>query len=531
MAQKDIQDIADYMKQLDESKKAEDQAYEQALKEQEEFYAEEDAELDDDEVIDPATMGFIDDADSQDESDAFYSEDEEKDTFEEDVSDCQETEVEEAEEQGSIEIEVYNEDGFGKWFVQDVMKNVPGVEAKQKKVLPNGDLLVKVSGSKTDLEKAFAFYIGKKTYAELSQDDKEDFESRLVFDDGDTLAEADYRETVAHCLDPIGVKASTANLVSKDTCQYSMIKEEKAKRQAARMFKALRENDFTELSDSDLDALDTIKDAVDNNEKMDPEHEKVWKLMLSQMGYTPEEWDKMTPEQREKEWKRHEDWDKSMISKTGFAKYHVGVDPKAGKKYRYQNQYDVVDPSAGEHVITQFNPDYSADDSMYQHPAAFKRQAKKDAAAIEQSDKEKAAKEAMKKARGKDTWDSQDFAQMTQALDGKQRKELMNQLIADIEADNKDNPRKAGEEIMFVKNLFGKKLTLRDIAKAWGKTAPGVMKFSDETIDIWKKTLREFNIKSSASFASMPKNKFDQFLAALKKNMGERRKGSIVSGK
>ena len=98
---------------------------------------------------------------------------------------------------------------------------------------------------------------------------------------------------------------------------------------------------------------------------------------------------------------------------------------------------------------------------------------------------------------------------MTQALDGKQRKELMNQLIADIEADNKDNPRKAGEEIMFVKNLFGKKLTLRDIAKAWGKTAPGVMKFSDETIDIWKKTLREFNIKSSASFASMPKNKFD----------------------
>lgn len=365
----------------------------------------------------------------------------------------------------------------------------------------------------------------------MSQDDKEDFESRLVFDDGDTLAEADYREAVAHCLDPIGVKASTANLVSKDTCQYSMIKEEKARRQAARMLKALREDDFTELSDKDLETLDTIKDAIDNGEKMDAVHDKIWKLILSQMGYTPEEWDKMTPEEQQKEWKRHEDWEKSLVSKSGFARYHIGIDPKTGKKYRYQNQYDVIDPSTGDHVVTQFNPDYTADDSMYQHPSAFKRQAKKDAAAIEKGDKEKAAREAMKKARGKDTWDSYDFAQMTQALDGKQRKELMNQLIADIEDDNKDDPRKAGEEIMFVKKLFGKKLTLRDIAKAWGKTAPGVMKFSDETIAIWQKTLNDFGIRSTAAFSSMPKAKFDQFLVALKQNMDSRRKGSIVAGK
>ena len=47
---------------------------------------------------------------------------------------------------------------------------------------------------------------------------------------------------------------------------------------------------------------------------------------------------------------------------------------------------------------------------MLQHPAAAKRQAKKDAEAIEQMDKEKISKDAMAKARGKDTWDLYDFA-------------------------------------------------------------------------------------------------------------------------
>ena len=148
----------------------------------------------------------------QDESDAFYSEDEEKDSLEEDVSDCLQQEAAEVEQQGSIEVEVYNEDGFGEHFAQEVNKNIQGVKAVVKKTLPNGDLLVKMSGTKDDLENAFAFYVGKEDYSMLSKDDKEDFEARLVFDDGDTLAEADYREAVAHCLDPIGVHASTANL-------------------------------------------------------------------------------------------------------------------------------------------------------------------------------------------------------------------------------------------------------------------------------------------------------------------------------
>lgn len=129
-----------------------------------------------------------------------------------------------------------------------------------------------------------------------------------MFDDGDTLAEADYREAVAHCLDPIGVKASTANLVNKDTCALSMIKEEKARRSAKKMLKALKENDYTKLSDSDLDTLDGIKDAIDSGEGeegMTDEELAAWKWILNDMGYTQEEWDKLSQEEKDKAFKQY----------------------------------------------------------------------------------------------------------------------------------------------------------------------------------------------------------------------------------
>ena len=82
-----------------------------------------------------------------------------------------------------------------------------------KKVGDAEDIPVKIYGTKPSLEKAYAFYVGKPTYASVEPDDKDEFESLLVFDDGDTLQEADYRETVAHCLDPVDVHPSSANLV------------------------------------------------------------------------------------------------------------------------------------------------------------------------------------------------------------------------------------------------------------------------------------------------------------------------------
>ena len=355
MAQRDIQEIAEYMKQLNESKIAEDQAYEAACREEEELYAKEDEELED-EVIDPASMGFIDS--STDESDSFYAEEDEeqRDPFSEDVSDCLEQEVVEAEQQATIEVEVYNEDGFGEHFAEEVAKNVPGVDAKVKKTLENGDLVVTLRGGKDDLEKAFAFYLGKKTFAEVSQDDKDSFETILTFDDGDTLAEADYREAVAHCLDPIDVKASTANLVGKDTCTISMVKEEKARRSAKRILKALQEADFSQLPDADLDALDRIKDAIDADARMDDKDRRVWLAVLKDMGYTEEEWNKLTPEQQQKIW----DYESTPLPKSNFGDgVHVEVDPKTGKPFRYRNSYEVYDPKTGEKLVTAFNPDYS----------------------------------------------------------------------------------------------------------------------------------------------------------------------------
>ena len=534
MAQKDIQEIANFMKEVDDSIAEQEKAYEEAHRECEEQEAFEGAGLED-EVIDKASLGFIDDSTLQDESDDFYTEDEES-TLKEDVSDCIEQEAIDEEPMAFIEVEVYNEDGFGEHFAKEVSRNVPRAKAAVKKALPNGDLLVKMSGARDDLENAFAFYVGKEDFSQLSQDDKEEFESRLVFEDGDTLAEADYREAVAHCLDPIGVHASTADLADQDTCAISIIKEEKAKRFAKKALKCLKENDFSSLSDEDLDKLDVLKDKIDNGGSgLSGEDDRVWQLMLKDMGITQKQWEDMTPEQREKFWDASPS---NQPLRAPGAKYssfgdavHTEVDPKTGKKFKYRNQYDVSNPETGGHDIVMFNPNYDADSSTYQHPSMVKRQAKKDAEAQKQFDAEKKALDAMKAARGKDTWDVYDFSQMIAGLDDKQRKAFMNELIADVEKDHGDDTRKAGEEIMFIKKLFGKKLTLRDFAKAWGKSAPGVMKFADETLAIWRRACQAMGIKSIGQFKNMPDAKFQQFLDVLKAKMQGRYKGSIVSGK
>ena len=541
MAQKDITDIADYMKQIDESIQADEAACDEANRECEEQQALEDAELED-EVIDKESLGFIDDADACEESDDFYSEDDQQDTFEEDVSDCMQQENDDPVQTASLEVEVYNDDDFGKFFTKEVNRNVPGVTAVVKKTLPNGDLLVKMSGEQGDLENAFAFYLGKEDYSQLTQDDKEDFESRLVFDDGDTLAEADYREAVAHCLDDIDVNASTANLADQDTCAISIIKEEKARRFAKKALKCLKEDDFSSLSDDELDKLDKIKDAVENGEPLDSKDSKVWQMMLKDMGYTQAQWDAMSPEERDKAWEANPENKPAGINKTGFgpAQYkHVLSVPSSRPPSEDIGYVASGDPEPGSYVTHQFNPNYDMEHSMVQHPSAAKRQAKKDAAELEQIDREKTAKAAMKAARGKGSWDEQGkatwnrqvFAQMLTGLSSKERKALMNDLIDSVKKDHPDDPGKAGEEAMFIKKIFGQKLTLRDFASAWDKSAPGVMKFLNATIDIWKQTCEALGIKSIGQFKAMPEGKFNQFLQLLKINMEGRRSGSIVAGR
>jgi hypothetical protein len=104
------------MEAIDDEKVKYESACEDAAKEAEEAIAEE-FDAYEDEVIDKASLGFIDDTDAN-EADSFYAEDEEKDTFEEDVSDCIETEqIEEAADVLNLTVDVYNEDGYGKYFI------------------------------------------------------------------------------------------------------------------------------------------------------------------------------------------------------------------------------------------------------------------------------------------------------------------------------------------------------------------------------------------------------------------------------
>ena len=63
-------------------------------------------------------------------------------------------------------------------------------------------------------------------------------------------------------------------------------------------------------------------------------------------------------------------------------------------------------PETGEYEITAFNPNYDADHSPYQHPAAVKKQAKNDVEALDKARKEKIARDIMKKVRGRGRTDN-----------------------------------------------------------------------------------------------------------------------------
>ena len=554
MAQKDIEAIAEAMRAEEADRAACDEAYAKAQEEEQAFIDEEFEQIED-EIIDPASMGFVD-SEVAGESDAFYNEDDYSERLKEDVSDCIEKEpVEEAEENGSIEVDVYNEDGFGEHFASEVMKNVPGVVAKTKKTTrPNGDIIVRIEGSRPDLERAFAFYVGEKSFAVLSQEDKNEFESLLVFNDGDTVAEAKLREDVAtmlnvddlshahntdgptpieKALDIVGVKASTADLSDQDTCAFSIIKEEKARRTAKKFLKALQENDLEQLTDKELDQLDGIQDALqsgEGQEGMTPEEKRVWEVLLNQMGYTQEEWDKLTPEEQDKVWKA----DLSMhdqANKTGFANYTIERDPKTGKLKKYYprgvtvGNYDEEGNYMGYQIDVPFNPSYAGKETRDQIDKE-RKQAEIDAEDKMMKDRVLAA---AKNASGKDTWTLYDWYQMISPLTGDMRKKLMKELIDEIQSTTADKAE-AAKQIAVVKQMFGRKLTLRDIGAMWDKGHPAVLKFmSDFDIAVAqaiKKTTGDAD-NSPEAFKKLVMNdaQFPKFIKLLTQELNAKKTG------
>ena len=564
MAQRDIEAIAEQMRLAEEAKHACEEAFRRMQEEESKLEAEEFEQVED-EIIDPSVMGFVDSEtiEDMDESDPFYNEDECNDKLEEDVSDCieQEEPIDESDNQGYIEVDVYNEDGFGEHFASEVMKNVPGVVAFAKKAIkPNGDILVKISGIRPDLEKAFAFYVGQKDYASLSPEDKEEFESLLVFDDGDTLAEADYREAVAHCLDPIDVNASTANLVAQDTCAINLLEAEKMRRKVKRINKALLENDLSTMSDKDIEEL-----------------EAYWDTVLAKLGYSREQWDALTPEKREKVWKDHCDKDLNPVgeidpndpyqwtpedrkfmeaqakelgftldefmkltdeqrekvtrnqlefikfmspSGTGF-NYSIAKDPKTGKYYKYYNAHPLPDALGGG--ITAFNPFYTSADSIHQHPNLINKRRKEEIAKLDQERRDALSNVAKKKARGKwhidpetgktikDTWNQNDWTSMIVNLSPKAKDQLMEELIDEVRREAPDKITADREEeiikFMFGKTKKGGKLGLRNLGVAWGSPHTSVIRmekvFSDALSVAMKKTVGETDLDPIIVLARM----------------------------
>ena len=506
MAQRDIEAIAEAMRAEEADRAACDEAYEKA-KEAEKLFEKEEFEELEDEIISPASMGFVDSENIADESDDFYNEDFREINFDEDVSDCikEKDTFDEAEDNASIEVDVYNEDGYGDHFASEVMKNVPGVTAKAGKMTkPNGDIVVKMSGSRQDLQRAFAFYLGQKSYAALPQEDKEEFESLLVFDDGDTLAEADYREAVAHCLDPIGVNASTADLVDQDTCAINLIREERVKRSAKKMLKALCEEDMSDLSDKELDQLEGIQDALASGEGEDgmtDEELKVWKTLLRTMGYTLKQWNAMTPEQQKKAW----DWDvekSKQLSKSGFARWHTVIDPHDWRnRKRVDYEFPVPDPDDPEGRKgfvgrTQFNPDYMSEISPHQHPKTYNKKRLADFKKEEQAEIEKRKEEIARKAlyhfrsvindKGQRLISTEDFALMMSNMSNDEKNALMQSLIK-YSQETAASPEEAIAEEKAIRSIFARsktdKKTLDDLATilTGGRSgSPAALKFKND---------------------------------------------------
>lgn len=552
MAQKDIEQWA---KMLQEAE-AEDQAYEKAcddsIKEAED--AINDVELgEEDEVIDPASLGFVDSEDGVAEDDMLdgrvhnghldvdeAEKDDEVDLaecgFSEDGKELQEKEAEEDlqeafhkdDEYASMELEVEgseNFDGDNTSFEDALHAEVPDVMVKKVGIGSGGVLKYRISGFLEDLKEAYAFYLGLYSWNDVVKQGEEPiFNELVVFQDGDTLQEADYREAIAHVFDPIGVKASTANLKANNVCQLSIVKEA-VKAEKERRQKALLEADLEDMSDEQLDNLDKALDAgeaVDNDEAT-AHDERVWLAILKTMGINSiEEYKAMDPKEFEKRWEAS---NAPIDAANGFA--------RSKTVYR---AYHKPDNEAGgaTHTDFTFNPDY--------YHRVTRAEAAREAVKAEKKARENAKIEFPK--RGQDTWSLADFGRMLHSLGPKKAKELQKAMLEIAHEDNKDNPEAEAREIMFIKKLFGQKMpTFRDIARAWypgqdpNTRQQSVNKFCQDTLGNFYQATREATGTTNGGLANFRANvlgnerNFRKFLEVMKEISDKRaaNKRSIIN--
>lgn len=112
------------------------------------------------------------------------------------------------------------------------------------------------SGPVESMKSLYAMYTGHESWkalCESSPDAAREFSQLAVDEDGDTLAEADYRESLAHALDIVGVNASTANIAAEDTAAVSFVSEAESPDDRAGEAVSTRSNPW-HMSDDDYEA-------------------------------------------------------------------------------------------------------------------------------------------------------------------------------------------------------------------------------------------------------------------------------------
>lgn len=191
----------------------------------------------------------------------------------------------------SIVVDVTNEDEFADNRFSSLVAEKLGNTVQVEKLTEDGESVAqfKVSGELGSLKKFFALYVGKDSWDDvLGTDDEDEFCNMLVFEDGDTLAEAQLRENAAVMLDDIdlddcehahntdgaepieksldvvGVKASTANLAGQDEVEMSVV--EKLQKRVEELEKKLLLGDTPEEDSKSSDDTSSLKKFFEDEE-------------------------------------------------------------------------------------------------------------------------------------------------------------------------------------------------------------------------------------------------------------------------
>lgn len=93
---------------------------------------------------------------------------------------------------------------------------------------------------------------------------------KLTLDDNEKLDEADYREPASHLLDPVGVKASTANLKAQDTAMISVVEHllKKIDKLEDRIDENISAHDRTDLMSSQKMRIPTDRGRIEQIDDM-----------------------------------------------------------------------------------------------------------------------------------------------------------------------------------------------------------------------------------------------------------------------